>query len=85
MAAAECAKERMERHLRDARLRHDADHIAFWSEALVILGRPIPDYGRSELNQFSLNERAARNARESVRDHEIGRMFFALGTGRFRG
>ena len=85
VAVMEPARERLERHLREAHLRDDRDRVAFWTNALESWERPIPDYARSELNQFSLKERAGADIRESVRDHDIRDSIFAPKKGGHRG
>ena len=77
MVVAEPAAKVLERHLREARLRDDDDRVAFWTNAIECWQRPIPGYARSELNQFSLQERAGASTSESARNHDIHGSIFA--------
>jgi hypothetical protein len=67
----------MERHLREAYLRDDSDRVAFWTDAIECWAKPIPDYARSELNQFSLKERVSASTSEAARNRDIGGSAFA--------
>lgn len=77
MGALEPTQERLQRHLREAKAHSDADRVAFWTVAIECWERPIPDYARSELNQFSLKERAGARTRESTRNRGVDGSFFA--------
>jgi hypothetical protein len=75
MAAVVPAKRIMERHLREAHLREDTDCVAFWTDAMECWARPVPDYARSESNQFILKKRAATSTTEAtpIRDTVLAR------------
>jgi hypothetical protein len=70
MAAVAPAKKIMERHLREACLREDTDHVAFWTDAIECWARPVPDYARSESNQFILKKGAAASSGEATRHND---------------
>lgn len=61
MPAAEPAKDRIARQLREAldRLHGEIDRVEFWADALDRLVQPIPEYdpSKTRLNQFSLAPR----------------------------
>jgi hypothetical protein len=68
MAAVAPAKKIMERHLREAYLREDTAHVAFWTDAIECWARPVPEYARSESNRFILKKRAGASTGEATRN-----------------
>ena len=71
MAAVVQAKKIFERHLREAHLREDTGHVAFWTDAIEWWARPVPEYARSESNQFILKKQAGTSAGETTRNNDI--------------